>query len=359
MAHAGRPASIAGIVALLLSALLGPGPATAEEAAAPQGKRPQIKAIEDLGTADTGTRTAQTGTPALDQSLAATQDKQVGEMWRETARLEGEDQFLASVHILEELVLLFPADPHPYWRIAKNYTRLADSLPPTEKDQRTTYFTLAEHWADRGLDVDPECGECCLYKVGGLGGRLKARGMLAAAADAPRIAELLERGIALLSVRPDHHVNPELEELYYAAAQFYRTVPEWFWLDWILGVKGSRRRAVEYMRRANEISTNIAGPRLEFLVDLGVSLICLGEEDKEPALAAEGLDVLQQVIVLGPLEPTSRVSVQHAEILIAEPSKACGYLRHEWADKPRSPSPAQNAESDPHPGPRLEPAATK
>jgi tetratricopeptide (TPR) repeat protein len=254
-------------------------------------------------------------------------------MWQEATRLEDKRDFLASSRILEEIVRLTPTDPRPYWRIAKNYIELADALPLTKESERNKYFTMAEEWADRGLGVDPECGECCLYRVGGLGGRLRKGGMLAAASEAPQIAELLERGIALLSQRPDHDVNPELEELYYAAAQFYRAVPEWPWLKWVLGVRGSRRRAVEYMRKANEISTNISGPRPDYLVELGASLLCLGEHDKEPALVAEGLDTLQRVILLERNEPTGSVDAQHAGILIADPREACDYSRYEWINK--------------------------
>ena len=270
-------------------------------------------------------------TPARSVSLAPSDPIEL--MWGEATRLEDKREFLASSLVLKDIVRLSPMNSHPYWRIAKNYTRLADSLPLAQESERTKYFTLAEQWADRGMEVDPECGECCLYKVGGLGGRLKTRGILAAASEAPRIAELLERGIAILSTRPDSHINPELEELYYAAARFYRAVPDWFWLKWILGVQGSRRRAVEYMRKANEISTNIDGPRPEFLVELGASLLCLGEYDESPALAAEGLDVLHQVIRLGNAEPGSSVNAQHAGILIAEPGQACAYSREDWIEE--------------------------
>jgi len=264
------------------------------------------------------------------RSVALAPSEPIETMWGEATRLEDKREFLASSRVLKDIVRLTPMDSHPYWRIAKNYTRLADSLPLAEESERTKYFILAEQWADRGIASDPECGECCLYKVGGLGGRLKTRGILAAASDAPRIAELLERGIAILSTRPDSHINPELEELYYAAARFYRAVPDWFWLKWILGVQGSRGRAVEYMRKANEISTNIDGPRPEFLVELGASLLCLGEEDESPALAAEGLDVLQQVILLGNGEPGRSVNVQYARVLIADPGQACAYSPDDW-----------------------------
>jgi hypothetical protein len=88
------------------------------------------------------------------------------------------------------------------------------------------------------------------------------------------------------------------------------------------------------MRKANEIATNLSGGRPAFMVELGAALLCLAEEDASPALAAEGLDVLERATVLAPRTPLGGVDVQHARILIADPKKACAYSRDDWINEP-------------------------
>lgn len=250
-------------------------------------------------------------------------------LWEEGALLERQGDLAAAARIYEGIARLWPIDAYTYWRIAESYWNLAQTLPDTRRGERDRYVRLTEEWAERGLAIDPECGECCLYKVAGLGGRLREEGKLAAAGKAKEIAALLERGIAILSARPDHRTNPELEELYYAAAQFYRTMPEWAWLKLFLGVRGSRRRAHEYMREANAIATAIDGERPANLVELSAALLCVGRDENAPALTAEGNETLTRVVASEALRAKDPASARRAEALLAHPEGACGYSSDE------------------------------
>lgn len=248
-------------------------------------------------------------------------------LWRDGIDLEQQGKLLAAVEVFETIVRLQPNDATPYWRIARSYWNFAATLSAAEEEERARYWRLVEEWADRGLAVDARCGECCLYKVAGMGGRLREEGKLAAARRAKDIAALLERGIEILSARPGHRTDPELEELYYAAAQFYRTMPESRWLGLLLGVRGSRRKAVEYMRAANAISTALGGERPDYLVELGAALLCVGREENEPSLVDEGNRTLARLAASNTLREKDPLSARDAGTLLEQPERACDYAR--------------------------------
>jgi len=261
--------------------------------------------------------------------LPGASNPDIASRWREGMQLEANEDLLASALVYEDITRRVPGQPHTYWRVAKNYWRYGSRLPSDDTDGRTRYFTLTEQWADRGLAIDPKCGECCLYKVAGMGGLIRLKGSVLGATQASTIADLLERGIAAINERPHPERNPELEELYFAAAQFYKGVPEWFWLKWVIGVRGSRSRALEYLRKANAV----AGQRPAYMVELGAMLLCSGKEDDDPAASAEGMKTLREVMALKTDDPDDAVDQAHANILLSNPEKACAYSREEWTRK--------------------------
>jgi tetratricopeptide (TPR) repeat protein len=266
-------------------------------------------------------------TPSRSRLPGVEQSDLLERLWEEGILLEERGDLAASAEIYEAIARLWPIDAYTYWRIARNYWNLASALPEVEEEKRAAYLRLTEEWSDRGLEIDPRCGECCLYKVAGLGGRLRRQGKLAAAGKAKEIAALLERGIEILRARPAHRTDPELEELYYAAAQFYRTMPDSAWLKLFLGVRGSRRRALEYMREANAIATAIEGDRPAYLVELGAALLCVGQDEEDPALVKEGNDVLARLVAAEELRRKDAVSVADGEVLLSNPGRACDFQR--------------------------------
>lgn len=308
-----RPTA-ATLLALLLTGL------PVRALAAPAGEPRQMESTcQDL-TSDCGQASSQ-----------ATQDEPA-QLWERGSKLESEGQLLASAQIFEMLARREPPDSHVCWRLAKNYYRFADETADLPEDERAKYLELAEDWADRGLEINDECGECYLYKVGAMGRRLQDVGRLRAATKVSQIAKLLERGISILEERTDPASRAELEELYYAAAQLYRGLPEWSWLGPLLGVTGDRQKAVEYMRKAN----HIAGVRPSYMVELAASLLCLGEDTDDDAMVREGAEILRRVRLLHS-DPDDAVDRRHAGILLEQPRRACDFSREQWLEK--SPTP--------------------
>jgi hypothetical protein len=249
-------------------------------------------------------------------------------LWREGLDLERRGRLLESARRYEVIVSAVPEEAYTYWRTARNYWRIGENYPADLKLERGRYFDLAEEWAGRGLEVDPHCAACMLWKFVSMGRQATTRGLLTAAGDVREMDELLRRGIRLAPSHRDNEGNMTMGNLYYAGAVFYRVIPEWWWLKWVVGVRGDKEKSVAYARRA----VALAPVRVDYRVELGASLLCRGLEEGDSGQVAEGEEVLKGVRHLGDFLSTDPLDKSHAEVLIAFPGRACGYSRDGFID---------------------------
>ena len=142
------------------------------------------------------------------------------------------------------------------------------------------------------------------------------------------MADLLDRGIALKPTYSDDESNSTLGNLYYSSAIFYRVLPDWFWLDWLLGVKGDKKRALSDIQSALEIHPE----RLDFRVELGSQLLCLGSRKKNDKKLAEGRHVLGVASTFEPRTLDDERELEAAQIMLEHPAKACGYAGDTWVE---------------------------
>jgi hypothetical protein len=255
-------------------------------------------------------------------------DPAVRRLWAEGLDFEMREELLESNRRYERIAELLPTSAFIRWRLSRNYWRHAELLPMYDKRQRLHFFGLATRWAAEGISVDGECGECFFWKAASLGRLATTRGVVQAAGSASTIAELLERGIALRPTHSDGAQNQTLANLYYAASAFYRVVPDWWWLKLVIGVRGDNHRALGYIERAIEMCDQ----RVDYQVELGAVLLCIGTEESDPARIAEGRAVLRRAVQLEDVLSTDSFDREHARILMAEPENACGYSRDGWVD---------------------------
>jgi hypothetical protein len=255
-------------------------------------------------------------------------ESSVGPFWEKGIELERAERFLASAQQYEQIILVVPEEEYTYWRIARNYWRHAEALPTEASDTRLVYFERATEWADRGLVVNPDCGACMLWKFVSLGRQATTRGLLSAVSDAREMNRLLSRGIELQPGHRDNSGNSTLGNLYYAASVFYRIVPDWWWLRVFVGVQGDKARSVRYARRAVESSP----VRVDYRIELGASLLCLGTVERQSEPLAEGVKVLRTAMGLPDYLRTDAVDREHAQVLLGAPEKACGYSRDGFID---------------------------
>jgi hypothetical protein len=249
-------------------------------------------------------------------------------VWENGLALEHHEALLESAAIYEVLAAKAPASAFLRWRLARNYWRYAERLPATDRAGRLEYFTLSRERAEQGLAIDPECGECVLWKVASMGRLATTAGAVQAAGQAAEIAELIEYGISLRPAHSDGPRNSSLANLYYAGSAFHRLLPDWFWLGLVIGVRGDNHKALDYIRKAIELNAD----RVDYQVELGAVLLCIGTEEDDPERLAEGFDALRHAETLEDFQSTDAQDRQHAAILMREPERACGYSRDGWVD---------------------------
>jgi hypothetical protein len=217
---------------------------------------------------------------------------------------------------------------HAYWRTARAYWLAADSLELVERDRRREHLSRAIEFTDRGISVDPDCAACMLWKFNAMGRRLQIDGLYSSLRNVRTMARLLDQGIAL---RPDFREGERsstLGNLHYVSAVFYRVLPDWFWLKWILGIRGDKQRALEHARTALALHQS----RIDYRVEVGSQLMCLGATKKDPKRLAEGRQVLAEASTIQPRNLDDKREIAAAHVMIAAPKRACSYAGAEWIE---------------------------
>jgi hypothetical protein len=206
-------------------------------------------------------------------------------------------------------------------------------LTEEEKGEQIRLLELADQTANRGIEIDDRCADCMYWRYRALGRLPTVRGLLSAARDAETMANLLNRGIELGNEKGAAPPDTTLANFYYASATFYRMVPDWFWLRWVFGVRGSKERALSDARKAVALDPS----RPDFQIELGASLLCLGGEnsrkkEQDAKHTAEALNVLRQVQAADPTLTTNATDRELAGLLIQSPESACEFSRNGFLD---------------------------
>ncbi|MFQ5515435.1 MAG: hypothetical protein ACE5FG_13510 [Myxococcota bacterium] len=244
-------------------------------------------------------------------------------LWEEAERFEEEERLLESARGYERVSDALPREAHPCWRVARSYWRFADDQPPEAKRERIRYLEQARDWAALGLERDERCAGCMLWKVAALGRLATTRGVWSGIRSVSEMAELLERGIALRPRYADGPSNSLLGNLYLASAKLNRILPDSLWMRWLTGVRGNKERGLEHARRA----VALLPERIDYRVELGVALLCLGERRHHRERIREARSVLSRAAAMPPLSPRDFLARQHAAMLLEHPDRACGYSR--------------------------------
>ena len=237
-------------------------------------------------------------------------------------------EYLEAAHIFESLIGKAPEEPHTYWRIARDYAWLAELAPPSDTKKRARYGNLAMAWADRGLQIDPRCGECCFYKYAGMGRVAISHGILSSMGWLKQISQTLDHCMEIPPAFAQEPWNPELGNFYYAAATFYRLLPDSRMLEISTGIRGNPHRSLDLSRRA----VALVDQRIDYNVGLAASLLCVGNEDDREELVSEGRAVLKRVQGLPDLMPTDPLDRRAARRMLEKPESACDYSRDAWND---------------------------
>jgi len=268
---------------------------------------------------------------AITPMPAAYSSVELKRRWREGRDLELAEEFMAAARLHEALVADVPDSAYAYWKVSRNLWRYAERLPVDAKAERMALFEQSDAWAGRGLEVDPDCAPCMLWKFGAMGRIATTRGVMQSLTMGREMRGLLERAIALQPSFADTPENSTLGNLYYASAVFHRVVPEWTWLEWLFGVKGDLEHSLAMIRSA----VDLAPRRIDYLVEYGAVLHCFADRKGEAWAGDEAQRVWARATELEPRIGTDAIDQEHARMLMGDPSKSCGYSRDGWIDTSR------------------------
>jgi len=249
-------------------------------------------------------------------------------LWREGNALEEQEALREANARYESLVSAHPSSAFLAWRVARNLWRAGERMPREDKPGRQAAYAEALAWADRALAADPQCGECVFWKMSSMGRLATSSGAVRSASMARPIADLIDRAIALQPTYADNEWNHTLGNLYFASSAFYRLLPDWPWLDWMIGVHGDKDRALGYIEKALAISPD----RVDYNLELGVVLTCIGRERDDRDALERGSRALTRARELPQRLGTDALDQRSADLLLERPELACGYSRDGFID---------------------------
>ena len=259
----------------------------------------------------------------------ASADPGLAALWKQARSHEDARRLLETAEIFERITELDPGDSTAYWRAARGYWLAADELVALEeRPGRMRWFERSNELSARGIEVDPECAGCMLWKFAAMGRLRTARGVWTGIRQVPEMAELVDRGIELQPTYADGPNNSTLGGLHYSAAIFYRVMPDWFWLRWFLGVRGDKERALGHIRTALALHPN----RVDYRVELASQLLCLGSTKEQPERLQQGIEAAKHAIAMPAADLDDEREIAAVKIMLAEPRKSCGYTGDTWLE---------------------------
>ncbi len=217
---------------------------------------------------------------------------------------------------------------HAHWRTARSHWLAAERLELVERDRRRAHLIRSIEFSDRGLEVDPECAPCMLWKFNAMGRRQQIDGLFSGARNVKAMAQLLDQAILLQPDFQEGERSSTLGNLHYVSAIFYRVLPDWFWLRWIIGVRGDKERALEHARVATEMHQS----RVDYRIEVGSQLLCLGVTHGDSNRLAEGRRVMAEATRMRPHNLHDEREIAAAHVMIDAPSRSCSYAGAEWVE---------------------------
>lgn len=249
--------------------------------------------------------------------------EQAAQQFSRAIYFDKKNNYGESIKILEQLAREFPEAPYLMWRLARNYWVFAENLDINDKEARLKNFEKGLKWANKGIQTNQNCGECYLFKFGNLGRISTTKGLMNSVSSAKELSETIARAIELESKHHDSENNSSLANAYYASSVFYRIIPDWLIIKWIAGVRGDKKKSLEHIKKAADISPS----RIDYQVELGAIYLCLAEDKGMEEMREPGNETLRKAIAMKQLMPTDPLDKQYAAGFLKDPSGACGFSR--------------------------------
>jgi hypothetical protein len=264
------------------------------------------------------------GAPAAAQTVVAAVPAAGSDLRAQSEALELSGDMLGAAALLEAALASAPADAQLHWRIARDLLRHAERNPTLARSERASLYERARSWAQRGRTIAPDCAECCLYEFAGTARIATVRGLTQAVGTVREAGRLLSECLANPPRWSDASGSEEAA-LYFAAAVYFRLMPDSGVLSWATGQRSDATRAVEFARRA----VAIEGERSRYRLELGAALLCDGTRRADAERIEEGRVWLEAAAVHPGVD-----AARAKKLLDESPTHGCS-LSHDDPD-PRS-----------------------
>lgn len=246
-----------------------------------------------------------------------------GSMEEKTAALKKSNEIL---HVLRKRT---PRNPTVYAFIGRNNYEIGERLPQDAKDEKLALYNeiidLTTHCVEK---VDPEYPPCWAWQASGNARLGTTEGILSSLFGAKDVEQAWLKAIALerdvVALNGDSSANNSR----YGLGAFYRLVPDSFVVRMVAGTRGSKEKSVQYFREAVTYQPN----RLELQKELGIALICYGQNQRRGDAQIEEGKALLRKVVAGAFDAedirlTDEIDKRHSREILESPSRACGYSR--------------------------------
>lgn len=246
--------------------------------------------------------------------------ERIADLWHESVACEEQGDLEAAAQLRRRILSRRPDDVHTGWRLSRDLVRLGESLPRSRDDERLGLYEEARARAGHARRVAPRCAECCLYEFAALGRIANAKGVFESVTVVREASELLPTCLGMQE--PTWTDTPDRREngnLFLGAAMYFRLLPDNWWAERLLGVRGDAGSAVHWARRAVDVTPE----RVDYVVELGLSLVCQSDRTGEPALREEGLALLEHARTLPDRSATDPIDRERAERVLRDPGSAC------------------------------------
>jgi len=263
-------------------------------------------------------------------SMATADEKTCDELIAEAEQLWDDHQFNESDKRLDEAIKLCPKLAEAYWRRGRNIYDRLEAIPrdqKPEKDELIRQYTELESYADKCIESDENNANCWLWKGVGIGRRGTTQGVLKSLFMASDVENAWLKADDLgLTYRSKGDKKISKCGNSYALGMFYRVVPEWLCLfpfKQIVGTCGDLNKSVQWQRKALACRPET----IEYNKELAVSLLCHGQKYDKPEEIEEAKKLLISLQSLPEIMPFDKIDKEHAKMLLADTSIACGYQR--------------------------------
>jgi len=260
--------------------------------------------------------------------LPAVAEESVKEMMEKADKLADQEKFKESNEILKKVAEKDPDHPDVYWKISQNYYDIGERMDIEEnKDAKLEMYVKAEEWAKKGYDKNPELADNAFWMAVGMSQQAQTKGIASTLISDRTLAKRMEEYYIKSTKAKEYHYRTDnadtIAAAHFALGQFYRKIPDSFFVGLLMGTRGDMDKSVEHAKKAVQMYPH----NVEYNKELGVSLMCRGQREDEPGDIEEGKKYLKKVTQMKADSELDRIDQKDAKKLIEDPSLACGYSR--------------------------------